>query len=190
MADPQALAVQEKKELVSKEEKTVPARYYVQITDIYETDDALTVVMEIPGVEKKDVEVNVENDVLRVEGRVDFTKYEGLEPLYTECYPHRLADGIAYRRLTMWAMFLLGPAILGWPFKSKRRLEAENATLRHQLNVLRRKVRGRVRLTNCDRWFFVHLYRWFPSALQVVTIVRPETVVALASGRLSPLLAL
>ena len=81
---PQALAVQEKKELVSKEEKTVPARYYVQITDIYETDDALTVVMEIPGVEKKDVEVNVENDVLRVEGRVDFTKYEGLEPLYTE----------------------------------------------------------------------------------------------------------
>ena len=84
MADPQALAVQEKKELVSKEEKTVPARYYVQITDIYETDDALTVVMEIPGVEKKDVEVNVENGVLRVEGRVDFTKYEGLEPLYTE----------------------------------------------------------------------------------------------------------
>ena len=81
MAD---LAVQEKKELVSKDEKTVPARYYVQNTDIYETDDALIVVMEIPEVEKKDVEVNIENDVLRVEGRLDFTKYEGLEPLYTE----------------------------------------------------------------------------------------------------------
>lgn len=84
VAKPQALAVQEKKELVSKEEKTVPARYYVQNTDIHETDDALTVVMEIPGVEKKDVDVNIENDVLRVEGRIDFTKYEGLEPLYTE----------------------------------------------------------------------------------------------------------
>ncbi len=84
MAESQELAVQEKKELLSKEEKTVPARYYVQNTDIYETDDALTVVMEIPGVEKKDVEVNVENDVLRVEGRIDFAKYEGLEPLYTE----------------------------------------------------------------------------------------------------------
>ena len=84
MAESQDLAVQEKKELVSKEEKTVPARYYVQNTDIYETDDALTVVMEIPGVEKKDVDVNIENDVLRVEGRLDFTKYEGLEPLYTE----------------------------------------------------------------------------------------------------------
>ena len=83
-AKSQELAVQEKKELVSKEEKTVPARYYVQNTDIYETDDALTVVMEMPGVEKKDVDVNVENDVLRVEGRIDFAKYEGLEPLYTE----------------------------------------------------------------------------------------------------------
>lgn len=84
MAESQDLAVQEKKELVTKEEKTVPARYYVQNTDIYETDDALTVVMEIPGVEKKDVDVNIENNVLRVEGRLDFTKYEGLEPLYTE----------------------------------------------------------------------------------------------------------
>jgi HSP20 family protein len=51
----QDLAVQEKKELASKEESTIPARYYVPYTDIYETDDALTVVMEIPGVEKKDV---------------------------------------------------------------------------------------------------------------------------------------
>ena len=80
----QELAVQEKKALVSKEESTVPAIYYAQNTDIYETDDALTVVMEIPGVEKKSVDVNIENDVLRVEGRIDFAKYEGLEPLYTE----------------------------------------------------------------------------------------------------------
>jgi len=84
MARSQELEVQEKKELVSKEEKTVPARYYVPNTDIYETDDALTVVMEIPGVEKKDVDVHLENDVLRIEGRLDFGKYEGLEPLYTE----------------------------------------------------------------------------------------------------------
>ncbi len=84
MAESQSLEVQEKKELVSKEEKTVPARYYVPATDIYESDDALTVVMEIPGVGKDDVDVNIENDVLRVEAKIDFTKYEGLEPLYTE----------------------------------------------------------------------------------------------------------
>jgi len=84
MAQSQALEVREKKEVASREEKTVPARYYVPDTDIYETDDALTVVMEMPGVEKKEVEVTVEDDVVRVEGRVDFAKYEGLEPLYTE----------------------------------------------------------------------------------------------------------
>ena len=48
--------------------------------------------------------------------------------------------------------------------------------LRHQLNVLRRKLHGRVQLTNHDRWFFVQLYRWFPSILKVLTIVRPETL--------------
>ena len=68
-------------------------------------------------------------------------------------------------------------AVLASPFKSKSRLEAENAVLRHQLIVLRRKQKGRARLTNNDRWFFVQMYRWFPSILKVVTIVQPETLV-------------
>src|SRR5476651_961829 len=68
-------------------------------------------------------------------------------------------------------------AVLAAPFNSKSRLEAENAVLRHQLIVLRRKVQGRIRLRNNDRWFFIQLYRWFPSILQVVTIVQPETLV-------------
>src|SRR5882757_5946218 len=68
-------------------------------------------------------------------------------------------------------------AVLASPFKSKLRLEAENAVLRHQLNVLRPKLRGRVRLTNHDRWFFIQLYRWFPAILKVLTIIRPETLV-------------
>lgn len=84
MAKSRALEVQEKKELVGKEEKTVPARYYIPNTDIFETDDALTLVMEMPGVERKDIDIRLENDVLRVEGRIDFSKYEGLEPVYTE----------------------------------------------------------------------------------------------------------
>lgn len=84
MAKSRSLEVQEKKELVGKEEKTIPARYYMPNTDIFETDDALTVVMEMPGVERKDVDIRLENDVLRVEGRIDFSKYEGLEPVYTE----------------------------------------------------------------------------------------------------------
>src|SRR6516164_11806675 len=68
-------------------------------------------------------------------------------------------------------------AVLASPFRSKIRLEAENAALRHQLIVLQRKLRGRVRLTNHDRWFLVQLYRWFPSILKVVRIIKPETLV-------------
>ena len=84
MAAAQALEVQDKKELVSKEEKTVPARYYVPATDIHETDDALVVVMEVPGVQRKDIDINLERDVIRVEAHVDASKYDGLDPLYTE----------------------------------------------------------------------------------------------------------
>jgi hypothetical protein len=68
-------------------------------------------------------------------------------------------------------------AVLASPFKSKIRLEAENATLRHQLVVLRRRRKGRAHLTNNDRCFFVQLYRWFPSILPVLMIIRPETLV-------------
>ena len=63
------------------------------------------------------------------------------------------------------------------PFKSRSRLEAENAALRHQLIVLQRRLRGRVQLTNGDRLFLVQLYRWFPSVLKAITIIRPETLV-------------
>ena len=77
----------------------------------------------------------------------------------------------------MIALLCFVLAVLAAPFKSKCRLEAENAVLRHQLIVLRRKVQGRVRLTNNDRWFFIQLYRWFPSILKVLTIIQPETLV-------------
>ena len=75
----------------------------------------------------------------------------------------------------MFALLRFVLAVLASPFKSKSRLEAENVALRHQLIVLQRKVPGRVRLTNSERWFLVQLYRWFPAILQVLTIIRPET---------------
>src|SRR5215475_11922641 len=71
--------------------------------------------------------------------------------------------------------FLL--TLLTSPFRSKSELAAENAALRHQVTVLRRKVRGRIHLTNADRLFFVQLYRWFPSILKAITVIRPETIV-------------
>src|SRR6266571_1779898 len=77
----------------------------------------------------------------------------------------------------MIGLFWFVLAVLASSFRSKLRLEAENAVLRHQLNVLRRRLHGRVRLTNNDRWFFIQLYRWFPAILEVLTIIRPETLV-------------
>src|SRR5947209_3757891 len=76
----------------------------------------------------------------------------------------------------MIALFCLFLALSASPFKSKNRLAAENAALRHQLIVLQRRVRGRIQLTNGDRLFLVTLYRWFPSVLKTITIVRPETL--------------
>ena len=73
----------------------------------------------------------------------------------------------------LWLLLML----LALPFKSMGRLEAENMALRHQLTMLRRKVPGRVQLTNCDRWFLIQLYRWFPSVLDAIKLIRPETLV-------------
>jgi hypothetical protein len=77
----------------------------------------------------------------------------------------------------MIALLCFVRAVLVSPFKSKGRLEAENAALRHQVVVLRRMVHRRVRLTNSDRWFFIELYRWFPSILKVITVIHPQTLV-------------
>jgi HSP20 family protein len=82
--DQQELQVQQKRELEGKQESTVPARVFLPDTDIFETEQALTILVEMPGVSKDSVEVGVENDVLTITGRIDFSKYEGLQPLYTE----------------------------------------------------------------------------------------------------------
>src|SRR5260370_32925395 len=68
-------------------------------------------------------------------------------------------------------------SVLASSFKSKLRLEAETAVLRRQLIVLRRRLHGRVRPSNHDRWFPIQLYRWFPSILKALTIIRPESLV-------------
>ena len=80
----QELQAQHKREVEKKQESTMPVRDFVPVTDIFETEQALTVVLEMPGVSKESVEVGVENDVLAITGRIDSSKYEGLQPLYTE----------------------------------------------------------------------------------------------------------
>jgi HSP20 family protein len=80
----QELKVQQKREVEKQQESTFSAVSFMPVTDIFETDQALRVVLEMPGVSKESVEVGVENNVLTITGRIDFSKYEGLQPLYTE----------------------------------------------------------------------------------------------------------
>src|SRR5471030_1121900 len=80
--------------------------------------------------------------------------------------------------------------VLASLFKSRAALEAENLVLRQQVNVLRRRTPKRPHLNNTDRFLFVWLYRWFPSVLEVVAIVRPETIIRWYPCWVSGLLAL
>ena len=84
MDERQELQVQKKREHDQRQESTIPARVFVPATDIYESQDALTVILEMPGVEKDNIDVRVEDGMLNVEGRLNTAKYEGLLPLYTE----------------------------------------------------------------------------------------------------------
>ena len=84
MASQQELQVQQKREVEKKQESTKPTRAFLPITDIFETDQALSVILEMPGVDKDNVDISVENDTLTIQGRIDYSKYEGLQPVYTE----------------------------------------------------------------------------------------------------------
>ena len=84
MAESQELQVQQKREVEKKTEGTTPGRAFVPVTDIFETPEALTVVLEMPGVDRNSIEASVEDDIVTIEGRIDFSKYEGMQPVYTE----------------------------------------------------------------------------------------------------------
>lgn len=78
------LATTEKQELKEREEKTFPGKYYIPRTDITETQDALLVYMDVPGVRKENIKVKLENNVLEVEGLIDSLQYKDFEPFYSE----------------------------------------------------------------------------------------------------------
>ena len=62
-------------------------------------------------------------------------------------------------------------------FRSKASLETEILTLRHQLNVLRRKSPKRLVFSNFDRLVFAGLYRLAPCIVNALVIVEPDTVI-------------
>ena len=84
MPKKQDLTPQEKKELDTREEKTYAGKFYVPGTDIFETGDAITMAMEMPGVSKESIDIKLEKRRLSVQGQIDFDNYEDFKPVYTE----------------------------------------------------------------------------------------------------------
>jgi HSP20 family protein len=84
MVTGQELQVQQKREVEKKQESTVPARVYLPVADIFETEAALRLALEMPGVDREKVNIELKNGVLTIEGQINFAKYDGLYPVYTE----------------------------------------------------------------------------------------------------------
>lgn len=84
MADQKELQVQQKREVDKGQEATAPMRAFMPNADIFETEKALTLVLEMPGVDRDNIDISVENGVLTVEGKINLGKYEGLQPVYGE----------------------------------------------------------------------------------------------------------
>jgi HSP20 family molecular chaperone IbpA len=81
---PQELQVQQKRELEKKQESTIFARFFVPSADIFETEETLSLIVEMPGVDRNKVDVSVEDGVLTIQGELDFSKYDGMQPVYSE----------------------------------------------------------------------------------------------------------
>lgn len=84
MSDTQGLTSRQKKELKAEEEKTIAGKFYVPDTDVFESDAAITMVMEMPGVSKEDIDISLEQRRLSVQGRISFDRYRQIKPAYTE----------------------------------------------------------------------------------------------------------
>jgi HSP20 family protein len=80
----QEVAPREKRELDQAQERTEAGRFFSPYSDIHETDRAVIVSMEVPGVGKDAIDIQLDKGVLTVKGTVDATKYDSLRPIYSE----------------------------------------------------------------------------------------------------------
>jgi HSP20 family protein len=78
------VAPREKRELTPAEERTEAGKFFSPHTDIHETERAVVVTMEVPGVSKSSIDIQLEKGVLTVRGTIDSAKYESLRPIYSE----------------------------------------------------------------------------------------------------------
>lgn len=80
----QEVAPRAKKEFEQTVERTEAGTFFSPYTDIHETQTAVIVAMEVPGVNKESVDITLDKGVLTVKGKVDVERFSSLRPLYTE----------------------------------------------------------------------------------------------------------
>lgn len=80
----QEVTPREKRELKEPQERTEAGRFFSPYADIHETDRAVVVSLEVPGVDRNAIDIQLEKGVLTVKGTIDATKYESLRPIYSE----------------------------------------------------------------------------------------------------------
>jgi HSP20 family protein len=80
----QEVAPREKRELTENQERTEAGKFFSPYTDIHETERAVVVSMEMPGVDKDSIDIRLDKGVLTVKGTIDSAKYEALRPIYSE----------------------------------------------------------------------------------------------------------
>ena len=78
------VAPREKRELTPAEERTEAGKFFSPHTDIHETESAVVVTMEVPGVSKSSIDIQLEKGVLTIKGAIDSARYASAQPLYTE----------------------------------------------------------------------------------------------------------
>jgi HSP20 family molecular chaperone IbpA len=83
-AAPNEVTLQQKREVPAAQERTEAGKFYSPYTDIYETKDAVVVVMEVPGVAKSDIDIQLDKGQLTITSNVDSNRYDGLAPIYAE----------------------------------------------------------------------------------------------------------
>jgi len=82
----QQLQVAEKREVQpSNGEATFEGRMYIPQVDIFEDDDSLTLVADMPGVKRDEIDIDLREGILTLNGRVaEPHTPEGWQPLHSE----------------------------------------------------------------------------------------------------------
>ncbi len=127
MADKKSLEIQEQEILKQETERTRECCCFIPRTDIYEYDNTIVLVLDMPGIHKNAIEITLEKDILEVKGFSQIEEFEGLSLVRIEYEPgdyerkFRVSDSIDREKIK--AAYINGVLRIELP-------KAENAKMR------------------------------------------------------------